>query len=70
MEHKTEWDFIPKNAAEQCATCKKHIPFTLTCKAYPKQILEEIMFGEKTCEEHEKKDPVPGIKHEAQSKRQ
>ena len=43
-----------QNAAEQCATCKKHIPHTLTCKAYPEQIPEEIIFGEKTCKEREK----------------
>ena len=48
-------DMIPKNAAWQCATCKKHIPHTLTCMAYPKQIPEEIMDGEKTCKEREKK---------------
>ena len=48
-------DMIPKNAADQCATCKKHIPHTLTCKAYPEQIPEEIIFGEKTCKEREKK---------------
>lgn len=43
---KTEWDFIPKNAAAQCATCKNHIPFTLTCKAFPQGIPSEIMWGE------------------------
>ena len=48
-------NMIPKNAAWQCATCKKHIPHTLTCKAYPGQIPEEIMDGEKICKEREKK---------------
>ena len=36
---------IPKNAAQQCATCKNHIPFTLTCKAFPRGIPREIMSG-------------------------
>ena len=70
MENKTEWDFIPKNAAWQCATCKKHIPRTVTCKAHPNGIPTEIKFGEAICKEREEKDPVPGTKHEAQTKRQ
>ncbi len=55
MANKTEWDFIPKNAAEQCATCKKHIPFTVTCKAHPRGIPAEIKSGKTICTEHEKK---------------
>jgi hypothetical protein len=35
-----------KNAAAQCATCKNHIPYTITCKAFPNGIPWEIMIGE------------------------
>lgn len=55
MTNKTEWDFIPKNAAWQCAGCKKHIPRTVTCKAHPAGIPEEIKFGEKICKDREVK---------------
>ena len=55
MEDKTIWDLIPKNAAWQCATCKKHIPHTATCTAYPKWIPEEITFGSVLCTEWEEK---------------
>ena len=48
-------NMIPRNAAEQCATCKKHIPHTLTCKAYLNGIPEEIMDGDKICKEREEK---------------
>ena len=55
MENKTEWDFIPKNAAWRCGECKKRIPRTVTCKAYPKGIPESIMAGETICKEREQK---------------
>ena len=38
-------EFIPQNAARQCATCKNHIPYSFTCKAYPNGIPEEIRSG-------------------------
>ena len=55
MENKTIWDLIPENAAWQCVDCKKHIPFTVTCTAYPKRIPKEIGFGDKLCTEREEK---------------
>ena len=36
---------IPKNSAQQCATCKNHIPYTITCKAFPNGIPIEIAKG-------------------------
>ena len=59
MAEKSILDMIPKNAAWQCAACKKHIPHTLTCKAYPKQIPEEIMDGDKICKDRETKQSTP-----------
>lgn len=40
-----EKQFIPKNAAQQCNACKDHIPYTVTCKAFPKGIPLEIRRG-------------------------
>ena len=55
MPKETNQTMIPKNAAWQCADCKKHIPFTVTCRAYPKGIPQEIKSGKATCLEREKK---------------
>ncbi len=55
MANKTEWDFIPKNAAWRCAACKKHIPHTITCKAYPEGIPKEIKSGKVICKERDPK---------------
>ena len=54
----TNQTMIPRNAAWQCATCKKHIPHTLTCEMYPEQIPEEIIFGDKICKDREPKEPA------------
>ncbi len=43
---------IPVNSAQQCATCKNHIPMTLTCKAFPERIPDEIMDGKWDHREH------------------
>ena len=51
----TNQTMIPRNAAWQCASCKKHIPFTVTCTAYPERIPEAIMDGDKLCTEREEK---------------
>lgn len=45
MSLKNEACLIPINAARQCATCKNHIPHTLTCRAYPNGIPMEIIRG-------------------------
>ena len=50
-----EQNFIPKNAAQQCVACKKHIPFTVMCKAYPAGIPKEIKTGKANCKEREQK---------------
>ena len=55
MQKGTNQTMIPRNAAAQCATCKKHIPFTVTCKVHPKGIPLEIKTGKATCKECEKK---------------
>ena len=56
MADKTEWDLIPRNAAWQCADCKKQIRYTITCKVYSKEIPDEILAGEKICEDREPLD--------------
>ena len=48
-----------KNAAWQCVNCKKHIPFTVTCKALPKGIPAEIKSGKATCKDRETKQSTP-----------
>ena len=40
-----EQNFIPKNAAEKCGRCKHHVPYTITCKAFPTGIPKEILLG-------------------------
>ena len=39
-------------------TIAADIPHTLTCKTYPEQIPEEIMFGDKICKNREPKKPA------------
>ncbi len=34
---------IPRNQAVQCGTCKNHIPYTVTCKAFPNGIPRELL---------------------------
>lgn len=53
MPNSEESKFIPKNAAWQCATCRKHKAYTLTCEAYQKRIPQEILTGRSTCKERE-----------------
>lgn len=55
MRKETNQTMIPRNAAQQCVACKKHIPFTVTCKAYPAGIPKEIKTGKATCKEREEK---------------
>ena len=38
-------NFIPLNAAQQCATCKNTIPRSLACKAFPNGRPKEILLG-------------------------
>lgn len=54
----TNQTMIPRNAAWQCATCKKHIPHTLTCETYPKGIPAEIKSGKVICKNREPKEPA------------
>ena len=56
MPGETNQTMIPRTTAWQCATCGKHIPHTLTCKAYPEQIPEKIMDGDEICMEREPKE--------------
>ena len=45
-------NFVPINAARQCATCKHAIPMSLACKAYPNGIPKEIISGRWDHREH------------------
>lgn len=54
MQKETNQTMIPRNAAWQCAECRKHIPFTVTCEAYPAGIPKEIKSGKAICKEREK----------------
>ena len=55
MMNETNQTMIPRNAAWQCATCKKHILFTVTCKVYPEGIPVKIKSGKALCTEREEK---------------
>ena len=55
------------NAAMQCATCKNHIPRTVTCKAFPNGIPREIKSGQF---DHSKPHPQDnGILYEPEENR-
>ncbi len=38
-------NFIPKNTVKECNRCKHHILGTVTCKAFPNRIPDEILAG-------------------------
>lgn len=46
MSNETNQTMIPRNSAAQCATCKRHIPFTVTCEVYREGIPLRIKKGE------------------------
>lgn len=54
MSNETNQTMIPRNSAAQCATCERHIPFTVTCEVYPEGIPLRIKKGE-NCPEFEAK---------------